>query len=415
MCQVPSPGSPGRYTAGPFRQRSLQPAPRLPSFIPPGHKIAARTGCAHGKSTGGIQSGTGKGLTVYGKEFPEPPGRWPGSPGTARYRVERPEHRDHPMRREPVDTGLHLCISLAKPYDNIGKDPALTEQFHGPVEDPPQAVVVKTRAHLCKEIRGGRLDIEFNLCHTESMELIRGLVGRVDGYTNRQAKELQVIDDLTDIGLLLPDALQDTARERYSADPVPDRFDEIHDLLYGFAFPGEPGDRAVATGEDAALRDRYECLVRAVKPRLEEPARNLPVIKKEIGDPAPPVGNLNRGRRVDCKLDPVAAHGKEDRAFSSCTRACRGFCKVILCWFAAEPGRPGLEQPGLQFFPLHSSSASSYRVKNGKAATAPVIPRPFIRMRRLGSLRFCTRSGVTSPRFTSFAYSMSSSDKEKPV
>ena len=43
------------------------------------------------------------------------------------------------------DACLHLCVSLTQTDDDIGKDPSLPKEFHGPVENLPQAVVIKTR------------------------------------------------------------------------------------------------------------------------------------------------------------------------------------------------------------------------------------------------------------------------------
>ena len=62
--------------------------------------------------------------------------------------------------------------------------------------------------------------------------------------------------------------------------------------------------------------------------------------------------------------------------------------------FTGQADCPGCQQPGFQFFPLHNSSASSYFVKKGMAATAPTIPRPFMTIRRSGIPDRCQQAGL---------------------
>ncbi len=65
--------------------------------------------------------------------------------------------------------------------------------------------------------------------------------------------------------------------------------------------------------------------------------------------------------------------------------------------------------------PLHSSSASSYRVANGIAATAPVIPLPFMMIFRSLSWSSSSSARLTSPRCLHRPYASSSLEGEKPV
>ena len=140
-------------------------------------------------------------------------------------------------------------------------------------------------------------------------------------------------------------------------------------------------------------RDGNECLVRTVEAGFQQPAGDEIPLKIEVRGTISPVGDLDRAQGIQCQLDAVAPHGKKNCTLASGSRSrCRAG-DILLRGFTAQADCPGCQQPGFQVFPLHNSSASSYFVKKGMAATAPTIPRPFMTIRRSGILDRCQQAG----------------------
>jgi hypothetical protein len=85
-------------------------------------------------------------------------------------------------------------------------------------------------------------------------------------------------------------------------------------------------------------------------------------LKEQIGSPVAEMRYLNAAYRAECKLNPVASHGKKNCTITASTRACRRPGDILFCRFTGQVCLTSSQKQGFQVRPLHSSSASLYRV-----------------------------------------------------